>query len=147
MGGEEEQLWAASRQLMTVFSCSRVKVLSVAATSHRLFSSALVLYIDVGKTEEVKSFQILELPQRYHGVPGQAVEMVVCRVRPADSEEDWHPKVSCCPPGVSSLHVLISSVFATNTRSPEPSGRRSRGSSTRPQRSSGWGTRSSWTPW
>lgn len=84
-----------------------MKVLAVSETSHRLFFSALVHYIDVGKTEEVKSYQILELPQQYHGLPGQAVEMVVCRVRPADSEKDWHPKVllllsqhllSPCPP-------------------------------------------------
>lgn len=84
-----------------------MKVLSVSDASHRLFFSAVVLYIDVGKTEEVKSYQILELPQQYQGLPGQAVEMVVCRVRPADSEKDWHPKVllllskhllSLCPP-------------------------------------------------
>lgn len=92
---------------MSLFSCSRVKVLSVADRSHHLFFSALVLYIDVGKTEEVKSYQILELPQQYHGVPGQAVEMVVCRVRPADNQKDWHPKVCCSSPHTFSLPVLI----------------------------------------
>lgn len=75
---------------------SRVKVLAVAHSSHQLFSTARVLYIDVGRTEEVKSYQILELPQRYHDLPGQAVEMVVCCVRPADGEKDWHPKVCGC---------------------------------------------------
>ncbi|XP_029698138.1 putative ATP-dependent RNA helicase TDRD12 isoform X3 [Takifugu rubripes] len=72
----------------------RVKILSVSDRSDRLFSSNVVWFIDVGKTEEVKSYQLLELPQRYHSVPSQAVEMIVCGVRPADSEKDWHPKVT-----------------------------------------------------
>lgn len=84
-----------------------MKVLSVADTGHRLFSSALVLYVDVGKTEEVKSYQLLELPQQYCSVPGQVVEMVVCRVRPADGEKDWHPKVCCSSADSLPPRVLI----------------------------------------
>lgn len=76
-------------------------------TSDHLFLSALVWFIDVGKTEEVKSYQILDLPQRYHSVPGQAVEMIVCRVRPADSEKDWHPKVFKSSANTFALRILI----------------------------------------
>ncbi|XP_068579504.1 putative ATP-dependent RNA helicase TDRD12 [Cebidichthys violaceus] len=72
----------------------RVKVLSVPDRGDRLFFSVLVLFIDVGKEEEVKSHQILQLPERFHSLPGQAVEIVVCRVKPIDAEADWHPKVT-----------------------------------------------------
>lgn len=84
-----------------------MRVLSVADRSQRLFFSVLVLFIDVGKTEEVKSYQLLELPHQYHAEPGQAVEMVLCRVRPADSEKDWHPKVCRSPPDALCLRVLL----------------------------------------
>lgn len=83
-----------------------MKILSVSDRSDCLFSSNVVWFIDVGKMEEVKSYQLLELPQQYHSVPGQAVEMIVCRVRPADSEKDWHPKVSCSSPKTFSLPIL-----------------------------------------
>ncbi|XP_068458572.1 putative ATP-dependent RNA helicase TDRD12 isoform X2 [Clinocottus analis] len=72
----------------------RVKVLSVPDRGDRLFFSASVRFIDVGKEAEVKSHQILQLPERFHALPGQAVEIVVCRVRPVDGETDWHPKVT-----------------------------------------------------
>ncbi|KAM6926635.1 putative ATP-dependent RNA helicase TDRD12 [Lycodopsis pacificus] len=72
----------------------RVKVLSVPDRGDRLFFSVLVLFIDVGKEEEVKAHQLLQLPERFHSLPGQAVEIVVCRVKPIDAEADWHPKVT-----------------------------------------------------
>uniref|UniRef100_A0A8C4GVY8 RNA helicase n=1 Tax=Dicentrarchus labrax TaxID=13489 RepID=A0A8C4GVY8_DICLA len=72
----------------------RVKILSVPDRGDRLFFSVLVRFIDVGKEEEVKSHQILQLPEKFHALPGQAVEIIVCRVKPADSETDWHPKVT-----------------------------------------------------
>lgn len=72
----------------------RVKVLSVPDRGGRLFFSIFVQFIDVGKEKEVKSYQILQLPERFHSLPGQAVEIIVCRVKPVDAETDWHPKVS-----------------------------------------------------
>ncbi|XP_061620973.1 putative ATP-dependent RNA helicase TDRD12 isoform X2 [Phyllopteryx taeniolatus] len=72
----------------------RVKVLTVPDTKGRLFFSVLVRFIDVGKEREVKSHQILQLPEEFHSVPGQAVEMIVCQVKPGDAEADWHPKVT-----------------------------------------------------
>lgn len=78
--------------------CGRVKILSVPDRGDRLFFSVLVRFIDVGKEEEVKSHQILQLPEQFHSLPGQAIEIIVCRVKPVDAEIDWHPKVSCSPP-------------------------------------------------
>uniref|UniRef100_A0A3Q4HR82 RNA helicase n=1 Tax=Neolamprologus brichardi TaxID=32507 RepID=A0A3Q4HR82_NEOBR len=72
----------------------RVKLLSVPDRGGRLFFSVVVCFIDMGKEEEVKSHQILELPEQFHSLPGQAVEIVVCRVKPIDSETSWHPKVT-----------------------------------------------------
>ncbi|XP_034031444.1 putative ATP-dependent RNA helicase TDRD12 [Thalassophryne amazonica] len=72
----------------------RVKVLSVPDRGDRLFFSVLVWFLDVGKKEEVKSHQIFHLPDSFHSLPAQAVEMIVCRVKPADAETDWHPKVT-----------------------------------------------------
>ncbi|XP_019712491.1 putative ATP-dependent RNA helicase TDRD12 isoform X2 [Hippocampus comes] len=72
----------------------RVKVLTVPDTQGRLFFSVLVRFIDVGKEEEVKSHQILRLPEQFHSLPAQAVEMILCQVKPGDAEPDWHPKVT-----------------------------------------------------
>ncbi|XP_031135679.1 putative ATP-dependent RNA helicase TDRD12 isoform X2 [Sander lucioperca] len=72
----------------------RVKILSVPDRGGRLFFSVFARFIDVGKEEEVKSHQILQLPEQFHSLPGQAVEIIVCRVKPVDAETDWHPKVT-----------------------------------------------------
>ncbi|XP_070686471.1 putative ATP-dependent RNA helicase TDRD12 [Pempheris klunzingeri] len=72
----------------------RVKVLSVPERGGRLFFTVLAQFLDVGKEEVVKSHQLLKLPEQFHSVPGQAVEIVVCRVKPVDAETDWHPKVT-----------------------------------------------------
>ncbi|KAK2842825.1 hypothetical protein Q5P01_013025 [Channa striata] len=72
----------------------RVKILSVPDRGGRLFFSVLVQFIDVGKEELVKSHQILQLPEQFHSLPAQAVEIIVGRVKPVDAEADWHPKVS-----------------------------------------------------
>lgn len=76
-------------------SCCRVKLLSVPERGEQLFFSVLVRFIDLGHEKEVKSYQILLLPEQFHSLPGQAVEIIVCRVKPADNESEWHPKVSC----------------------------------------------------
>ncbi|KAM7003443.1 putative ATP-dependent RNA helicase TDRD12 [Tautogolabrus adspersus] len=72
----------------------RVKILSVPDKGDRLFFSVLVRFIDMGKEEEVKSHQILQLPEQFHSLPGQAVEIILCRVKPVDEETEWHPKVT-----------------------------------------------------
>ncbi|XP_067349996.1 putative ATP-dependent RNA helicase TDRD12 [Channa argus] len=72
----------------------RVKVLSVPARGDRLFFNVLVQFIDVGKEEVVKSHQILQLPEQFHTLPSQAVEIIIGRVKPVDAEADWHPKTS-----------------------------------------------------
>ncbi|KAM9753696.1 putative ATP-dependent RNA helicase TDRD12 [Menidia menidia] len=71
----------------------RVKVLSLPDSVGSLFFSVLVRFIDVGKEEEVKSHQILQLPEPFQSLPAQAVEVIVCRVKPVHAETDWHPKV------------------------------------------------------
>ncbi|XP_075884804.1 putative ATP-dependent RNA helicase TDRD12 isoform X2 [Nelusetta ayraudi] len=83
----------------------RVKVLSVSDREEKLFRTVRVRFIDVGNEREVKSYQLLVLPEQFHSLPGQAVEIVVCRVKPADGETEWHPKVTrairqkmCCEP-------------------------------------------------
>nr|XP_040047457.1 putative ATP-dependent RNA helicase TDRD12 isoform X1 [Gasterosteus aculeatus aculeatus] len=72
----------------------RVEVLSPPLRADRLFFSVFVRFIDVGNKKEVKSHQVLQLPERFCSLPGQAVEMVVCRVKPSDGEIDWHPEVT-----------------------------------------------------
>lgn len=85
--------------------------MSVPERGERLFFSVLVRFIDVGKEEEVKSYQILLLPEQFHSLPGQAVEIIVCRVKPADGEADWHPKVSRSPPHFALVYRNTSSPF------------------------------------
>ncbi|XP_051808065.1 putative ATP-dependent RNA helicase TDRD12 [Acanthochromis polyacanthus] len=72
----------------------RVKILSVPDKRDCLFFSVFACFIDVGKEEEVKSYQILHLPEQFHSLPGQAVEIIICRVKPVDAENNWHPKVT-----------------------------------------------------
>ncbi|CAB1459642.1 unnamed protein product [Pleuronectes platessa] len=72
----------------------RVKILSVPDRGDHLFFTVLVRFIDIGKEEEVKSHQILQLPEQFHSLSCQAVEIIVCRIKPVDAEIDWHPKVT-----------------------------------------------------
>ncbi|XP_043979980.1 putative ATP-dependent RNA helicase TDRD12 isoform X2 [Gambusia affinis] len=72
----------------------RVKILALPDHGQSIFYKVLVQFIDIGKESDVKSHQILELPPQFHSLPHQAVEMVVCRVKPADAEIEWHPKVT-----------------------------------------------------
>lgn len=71
----------------------RVKILSIPDYGDSLFFSVPVIFIDVGKEVEVKSHQILQLPEQFQSLPGQAIEIIICRVKPADAEMNWHPKV------------------------------------------------------
>ncbi|XP_047451385.1 putative ATP-dependent RNA helicase TDRD12 isoform X2 [Mugil cephalus] len=72
----------------------RVRILSVLNAGDHLFFGVLVRFIDVGKEVEVKSHQILHLPEQFHSLPAQAVEFIVCHVKPVDAETNWHPKVT-----------------------------------------------------
>ncbi|XP_054444946.1 putative ATP-dependent RNA helicase TDRD12 [Pteronotus mesoamericanus] len=54
----------------------------------------LVKFIDEGRTGLVTRDQLLHLPENFHALPPQAVEFIVCRVKPADNEIEWNPKVT-----------------------------------------------------
>ncbi|KAI2590151.1 tudor domain containing 12 [Homo sapiens] len=54
----------------------------------------LVEFIDEGRTGLVTRDQLLHLPEHFHTLPPQAVEFIVCRVKPADNEIEWNPKVT-----------------------------------------------------
>ncbi|XP_058385058.1 putative ATP-dependent RNA helicase TDRD12 isoform X2 [Diceros bicornis minor] len=54
----------------------------------------LVKFIDEGRTGLVPRGQLLRLPERFHRMPPQAVEFIVCRVKPTDNEIEWNPKVT-----------------------------------------------------
>nr|XP_020138913.1 putative ATP-dependent RNA helicase TDRD12 isoform X1 [Microcebus murinus] len=56
--------------------------------------NALVKFIDEGRTGLVARDQLLHLPESFHALPPQAVEFIVCRVKPADNEIEWNPKVT-----------------------------------------------------
>ncbi|KAK7116981.1 hypothetical protein R3I94_022497 [Phoxinus phoxinus] len=73
---------------------SRVRVTEVPDKGEQLFSSVTACFIDEGRTQEVKSHQLLQLPAELQELPGQAVEIVLCRAQPVDGEMDWNPKVT-----------------------------------------------------
>ncbi|XP_039512759.1 putative ATP-dependent RNA helicase TDRD12 [Pimephales promelas] len=75
-------------------SYSRVRVMEVPDKGEQLFSSVTACFIDEGRTQEVKSHQLLQLPAQFQELPDQAVEIVLCRAQPVDGEVDWNPKVT-----------------------------------------------------
>lgn len=101
-----EGLSAADPIILRALSSSRVKVLSVPDREEKLFRTARVLFVDVGNERAVKSYQLLVLPEQFHSLPAQAVEIVVCMVKPADGETEWHPKVSQQSPQASQTDLL-----------------------------------------
>ncbi|XP_032181732.1 putative ATP-dependent RNA helicase TDRD12 isoform X1 [Mustela erminea] len=56
--------------------------------------NVLVKFIDEGRTGLVTRGQLLHLPENFRTLPPQAVEFIVCRVKPADNEVEWNPKVT-----------------------------------------------------
>lgn len=52
-----------------------------------------IKYVDEGRTSQVQSSQLLHLPARFQHLPPQAVEFVVCRVKPIDNDTEWNPRV------------------------------------------------------
>uniref|UniRef100_A0A8C6HZU1 Putative ATP-dependent RNA helicase TDRD12 n=1 Tax=Mus spicilegus TaxID=10103 RepID=A0A8C6HZU1_MUSSI len=73
----------------------RVQVLEVSQKEDTWgLGSILVKFIDEGRTKLITRDQLLLLPEKFHTLPPQAVEFIVCRVKPADSEIEWNPKVT-----------------------------------------------------
>uniref|UniRef100_A0A8B9RPS7 Putative ATP-dependent RNA helicase TDRD12 n=1 Tax=Accipiter nisus TaxID=211598 RepID=A0A8B9RPS7_9AVES len=73
----------------------RVQVLEISPKEEEnLFFNVKIKYIDEGRTSQVQSYQLLHLPAEFQCLPPQAVEFVVCRVKPIDNEIEWNPKVT-----------------------------------------------------
>ncbi|XP_042677658.1 putative ATP-dependent RNA helicase TDRD12 [Centrocercus urophasianus] len=53
-----------------------------------------IKYVDEGRTSQAQSCQLLHLPARFQHLPPQAVEFVVCRVKPIDNDTEWNPRVT-----------------------------------------------------
>ncbi|XP_039931610.1 putative ATP-dependent RNA helicase TDRD12 [Hirundo rustica] len=53
-----------------------------------------IKYIDEGRTSQVNNDQLLHLPAKFQSLPPQAVEIVVCGVKPIDNEVEWNPEVT-----------------------------------------------------
>eukprot|EP00076_Gallus_gallus_P025424 XP_015147963.1 putative ATP-dependent RNA helicase TDRD12 isoform X2 [Gallus gallus] len=53
-----------------------------------------IKYIDEGRTSQVQSSQLLHLPAKFQHLPPQALEFVVCRVKPIDNDTEWNPRVT-----------------------------------------------------
>lgn len=78
---------------MSLFS--RVQVLEMSQKEDTWApDNVLVKFIDEGRTGHVTRDQLLHLPEHFHSLPPQAVEFIVCRVKPADNEIEWNPKVN-----------------------------------------------------
>ncbi|XP_016076366.1 PREDICTED: putative ATP-dependent RNA helicase TDRD12 [Miniopterus natalensis] len=73
----------------------RVQVLEVRQKKDTwALDNVLVKFIDEGRTGLVTRDQLLHLPETFYTLPPQAVEFIVCRVKPADNEIEWNPKVT-----------------------------------------------------
>ncbi|XP_037675684.1 putative ATP-dependent RNA helicase TDRD12 [Choloepus didactylus] len=73
----------------------RVQVLEMSQKEDSwALDNALVKFVDEGRTALVLKNQLLHLPESFHTLPPQAVEIIVCRVKPADNEIEWNPKVT-----------------------------------------------------
>ncbi|KAF4010875.1 hypothetical protein G4228_002380, partial [Cervus hanglu yarkandensis] len=73
----------------------RVQVLEMSQKEDTwALDNVLVKFIDEGRTGLVTRDQLLHLPERFHTLPPQAVEFIVCRVKPVDNEIEWNPKVT-----------------------------------------------------
>ncbi|XP_010151724.1 PREDICTED: putative ATP-dependent RNA helicase TDRD12, partial [Eurypyga helias] len=73
----------------------RVQVVEISPKEEEsLFFNVKIQYIDEGRTSRVQSYQLLHLPAKFLCLPPQAVEFVVCRVKPIDNEIEWNPKVT-----------------------------------------------------
>ncbi|NXM11340.1 DDX17 helicase, partial [Ploceus nigricollis] len=74
--------------------CHRVQVVETPAKDEENVYKVTVKYIDEGRTSQVNSDQLLHLPAKFQSLPPQAVEIIICRVKPIDNEVEWNPKVT-----------------------------------------------------
>uniref|UniRef100_A0A8C5JE78 RNA helicase n=1 Tax=Junco hyemalis TaxID=40217 RepID=A0A8C5JE78_JUNHY len=74
--------------------CHRVQVVETPAKDEENACKVTIKYIDEGRTSQVNSDQLLHLPVKFQSLPPQAVEIIVCRVKPIDNEVEWNPKVT-----------------------------------------------------
>ncbi|NXU34419.1 DBP2 helicase, partial [Drymodes brunneopygia] len=74
--------------------CHRVQVVETPAKNEEKVCKVTVKYVDEGRTSQVSSDQLLHLPAKFQSLPPQAVEIIVCRVKPIDNEVEWNPKVT-----------------------------------------------------
>ncbi|KAM7011168.1 putative ATP-dependent RNA helicase TDRD12 [Passerculus sandwichensis] len=74
--------------------CHRVQVVETPAKDEENACKVTIKYIDEGRTSQVNSDQLLHLPVKFQDLPPQAVEIIVCRVKPIDNEVEWNPKVT-----------------------------------------------------
>ncbi|NXC06008.1 DBP2 helicase, partial [Orthonyx spaldingii] len=74
--------------------CHRVQVVETPATDEENVCKVTIKYVDEGRTSQVNSDQLLHLPAKFQSLPPQAVEIIVCRVKPIDNEVEWNPKVT-----------------------------------------------------
>ncbi|XP_078236477.1 putative ATP-dependent RNA helicase TDRD12 [Pogona vitticeps] len=73
----------------------RVQVLEVMPKEKScMFHNVHIRYIDEGRTGQVQSYRLLLLPEPFQLLPPQAVEFIICRVKPIDNEVEWNPKVT-----------------------------------------------------
>uniref|UniRef100_A0A8C9PD93 Putative ATP-dependent RNA helicase TDRD12 n=1 Tax=Spermophilus dauricus TaxID=99837 RepID=A0A8C9PD93_SPEDA len=73
----------------------RVQVLEMSPKEDTwVLDNILIKFIDEGRTGLTTRNQLLHLPENFHTLPPQAVEFIVCRVKPADGEIEWNPKVT-----------------------------------------------------
>uniref|UniRef100_A0A8D0FQQ1 Putative ATP-dependent RNA helicase TDRD12 n=1 Tax=Strix occidentalis caurina TaxID=311401 RepID=A0A8D0FQQ1_STROC len=73
----------------------RVQVVEISPKEEEnLFFNVKIKYIDEGRISQVQSYHLLHLPARFQCLPPQAVEFIVCRVKPIDNEIEWNPKVT-----------------------------------------------------
>ncbi|KAG8510029.1 putative ATP-dependent RNA helicase TDRD12, partial [Galemys pyrenaicus] len=74
---------------------SRVQVLEMSQKEDTWTpENVLVKFVDEGRTGLVTRDRLLHLPESFRTLPPQAVEFIVCRVKPADDEIEWNPKVT-----------------------------------------------------
>ncbi|KAK0133940.1 putative ATP-dependent RNA helicase TDRD12 [Merluccius polli] len=72
----------------------RVRVLCEPQRGDSPFFGVPVRLVDEGREQEVRFHQLRQLPADFQVLPEQAVEMVLCRVQPTDSEPTWNPEVT-----------------------------------------------------
>uniref|UniRef100_A0A8C0H6W0 RNA helicase n=1 Tax=Chelonoidis abingdonii TaxID=106734 RepID=A0A8C0H6W0_CHEAB len=73
----------------------RVQVLEIPPKEENcFFYNVTIRYIDEGRTGQVQVHRLFHLPTRFQILPPQAVEFIVCRVKPIDNEIEWNPKVT-----------------------------------------------------